>query len=409
MDTAGPSSHTDISVLLHARFLIILFCIAFAVRVAYLALVPAGEITSDPSRYLQRAESIMETGAYKDETGNPTAYEPPGTAFFLIPALFIGGGQWIIGIYYSIINSLTVLLAYFLFLRGKCNIEISRVAALILALIPSWVIHCGVASSEVPFAFFALASVVFLSKNIKPPLWFVSGVFAGAAILIRPIGVFIVPLSLFLLWREKAHRQVLRLGALLSIVGVMLVVSPWIIRNTRIMGFMGISTNQGVNFYTGNNENANGGWQPIEETLPGNLSEIERDREWSRRGLLWIKENPARWLSLLPHKMLWLWLPEIGGIVWRNTSSPGSTWTIAFISSVIWWVFSILAAMCVIRHWDFERDPVFALSVITISGISVFSLVFFGSGRFHFPAVWAVVYLGVKYVFLRSHKPETRT
>ena len=68
------------------------------------------------------------------------------------------------------------------------------------------------------------------------------------------------------------------LKAALTVLIACLLIAPWSIRNTRLLGsFVQISTNGGVNFWEGNNPTSNGSTEALpQETIK--MNEAVRDR-----------------------------------------------------------------------------------------------------------------------------------
>lgn len=151
---------------------------------------------------------------------------------------------------------------------------------------------------------------------------FLAGLLAGFSSITRSTGllfaVLIIVFSViyrFTTSRRRRRRQAIRRLSLLFILGMALIISPVTILNYHLEGdFVLVSSNAGINFFTGNNEKADG-TTPI---LPGikweRLSREQRgwglprssavSRAWGEKGLYFIQENPGKAAMLLARKFL---------------------------------------------------------------------------------------------------------
>ncbi|MBT4096865.1 MAG: hypothetical protein HOE86_04435, partial [Gemmatimonadetes bacterium] len=126
------------------------------------------------------------------------------------------------------------------------------------------------------------------------------------------------------------------------LAGVLLVLSPWTMRNATVHGaFVPVSTHGGF-ILAGSNADEpewrkQDGWQISPEVFADSPSEIDRDRAWRAQGWSWIVAHPVPWLRLVGERFLrfWyifrpdynigfvLWLPLILAGVIRYGTHPG--------------------------------------------------------------------------------------
>ena len=173
--------------------------------------------------------------------------------------------------------------------------------------------------------------------------WLGVGLLVGLAALARPNMLLYGPVAIVLLFAfvrgsiDVKQRSVYA-GCLL--VGIALVIAPSLIRNYVVAEDpVLISASAGMNFYNGNNPDANGTHNvpsifdrsmadhPLEqnaiykayaeEQLGGPLRASEVSNYWFGRGLEYVFENPGAWLSLLAKKFA---LFINGDEIWNNRS-----------------------------------------------------------------------------------------
>jgi hypothetical protein len=178
------------------------------------------------------------------------------------------------------------------------------------AYISSWIVACypmllvyplGL-GTENPFFVLLLTSFLFLLTSIEKPTAFrllLSGFFLALTTLTRsvilPFAVAAFCLLLFL------HRK----RALLTILSFLLVISPWIIRNSLLhQKLTGIETSMGYNLYLGYHPQGNGSFVfgPSLDLLTI-LDDAERDRIGTEKAIEFIRAQPERFLPLAINRL----------------------------------------------------------------------------------------------------------
>ena len=144
----------------------------------------------------------------------------------------------------------------------------------------------------------------------------VAGALTGVAILIRPSTLLFLPFALgWLAWRRRFILAI-AMGAAAAVV-----VIPWSIRNTIEYGrFVGVATEGGVTFWTGNHPRARGDGdlaanphlklesQALRRQHP-ERSEEAMEPVYYREALRWMRSHPIDWLRLEVRKVFYLIVP----------------------------------------------------------------------------------------------------
>lgn len=158
----------------------------------------------------------------------------------------------------------------------------------------------------------------------------------GACVLTRADAiVFAIPFTVDALFRggrgmERMQRVIVLLVPLLFFVGM------WTIRNQRVMGAAVLSSNGGLNFYLGHNEdfNLNPGMDQadygIYERLrvEEGLSEMEADQRLYTMGRAYIAKNPSQAVRDSFTKVR----------VWFSSNvNPGAPTAILLVLAMFWW------------------------------------------------------------------------
>ncbi len=197
-------------------------------------------------------------------------------------------------------------------------------AGLIAALCPPLVFFdCLIQKAVLDTFFFTLACLLSVSAAGRAGwrVWLAPGLALGLLVLTRENALALLPLPLLWAFQHGRWR-----ATLLVLAGAALVLLPVMIRNRAVGGDFQLTTMQmGSNFYIGNNENANGTYQPLlawrgdakyERTDATELAEKEAGRVltpgevssfWMNKSLDYIRTQPGHWLRLMGKKWLLVW------------------------------------------------------------------------------------------------------
>ncbi len=284
-------------------------CVAAAagVRLAWGALLTPRQV-SDMELYYAFARSLAERGVF--EHGGDRVFGPPGVSLLLAPLVKLFGA----GTYLPLAVNVA-LAAGTVLVTGALALQVAdgrtmRVTTLLVALWPNAVLLSGLVSKELLVLFLLpLGALLYLRATEEAGadrrgLLLGAGLALGAATLAQPNTLVFLPAfaALEVLRAVPFRVAVLRLGLLGA--GTALAVSPWTVRNALLFGrFIPVSVNFGHAMLVGNYDGADGGFRPVRTPYLG-MSEIEYDRLALRKALDWIRENPGRFLALVPRKQM---------------------------------------------------------------------------------------------------------
>lgn len=260
------------------------------------------------------------------------------------------------------------------------------------------------------FLLWALAAA-----RARPSLgrWLGAGALLGILALLRENALLLVPFLLPLAWtREgKAPAFLRRSGALVA--GLVLVLLPVALRNGLVGGsFLPTSSQGGVNFYIGNNPQADGTYQPIvpgkqipalerreptrlaEQALGRRLTAGEVSRYWLGRSLDWVRREPGAFARLQARKlgMFWSWYewPDAVDYYHVKTLSPVLRLPLLEFGGAVLLALAGITGLVLARR----RLGPFAPVLLFILGWMLTTVVFFLFSRYRLPAVPALLVLG---------------
>ena len=241
-------------------------------------------------------------------------------------------------------------------------------------------------------------------------LWIWAGVICGFLSLLRENMLLIVPFLLLLAIRPRERFSAFFLRSLVLILGTGIVLVPVAYRNWKVGGnFLPTTFQGGVNFYIGNNPQANGTYQPLspgkqvpsyERTEPIRLAEKELGRQlepyevsnfWLRKSLDWAKKNPADFLKLQAKKaqMFWSWYEWPDAVDYYYVKQTSIIYKLPLLE------FGSISFLALIGLWFIRRRlhaffPVLLFVVMWMASTAVFFLF----SRYRLPAVPGLILIG---------------
>ena len=175
----------------------------------------------DSVYYFEVARNILASGTHIDAFGN-LFIRAPLYSFFVASILFIKDSQPLFFVIQSLLF-LIIPVSIYLYLK-KFNTNAALLCSFLVCISPFDALYNGLVLSEtLVTVFLCTGSVMFLSKR-----WLLSGILLGAAALTRNIYLLLPFLFLFIALFTKTNKKSL----LVFLTGFLLVISPWVIRNS---------------------------------------------------------------------------------------------------------------------------------------------------------------------------------
>jgi hypothetical protein len=293
------------------------------------------ELRSDSMEYDTLAKNMINLGEYAFD-GKPTARLSCGYPLFIyIVYSIFGSEQLMVKIIQSFLEIFTGLLFYFV-CRFYFNPKYSVFGLLIFTFLPANLLYSQTVLTESLFGLFSMFLFYYcLKEKIDWKIIFV-GIIWGYSILIRTsfvLSVFLIPVF-FIIYRKKiftgySHTRIKKiiLYSLLFFAGVLLCLSPWLIRNKNVVGSYTLATQGGYTFWSGSNPEATGTWyHNIEESNPlfKNTDEVARDREFYKLGFDYAIHNPHKFFITGIKKIGYLFSSERLILLYFKTQQEGN-------------------------------------------------------------------------------------
>jgi 4-amino-4-deoxy-L-arabinose transferase-like glycosyltransferase len=237
--------------------------------------------------------------------------------------------------------------------------------------------------------------------------WLAAGVLLGVLALLRENALLLLPFLLPLAWsRKRRMAGLLRSGGAL-VAGLILALAPVAVRNGVVGGdFLPTTFQGGVNFWIGNNPQADGTYQPIvpgkqipalerqepvrvaEQELGRPLTPAEVSSYWLGKALHWAAGHPGAFLRLQLRKLglFWSWYewPDAVDYYWVQGLSP-----VYYLLLIEFGTISLLALGGL---WLVRKQPgPFAPALLFALGWMLSTAVFFLFARYRLPVVPALL------------------
>lgn len=288
--------------------------LGLVLRVAVLVLLP-DQGFPDAKAYVADGRALVETGLTQTHTYMP---------LYSLLAYGLGGGVGL-HLFDILLSVATVWLVRELALAlashgGKVPPQTARLGANLAALAwaawPHALFYSVSGLTETSFTF--LLCLVFLLWYRERYAW--GSLLAVASILIRPTAELAYPVLLatfILVVHQRSWGLLLRQGALLGLI-YMVLMTPWWIHNHEKYGtFVRLNLGASLVLYSGANPaNTSGGGvfadngRSIDMDLSpfaGITDPLERDRAMKQAAVEFIRDNPGRWIELAGKKFVRFW------------------------------------------------------------------------------------------------------
>ena len=388
-------------------FTLIIFC-ALVLRVGwviYAQTVPH----SDFQQYDLLAQRLADDQGYVDEFGEPTALYAIGWPFFLSVIYRIFGYSLIVP---QLINAMLSVGSVILTYKLATFVLDSRralIATVLMAINPAMILYSSTHGTESLFTFqillIAWLILRFLHHDQSNKHLIMIGILTGLAVLVRPVAIC-VPIGAFGAFyvfnrydfRHNLIKFLIVLGALV------LIISPWILRNILVVGSPTLQTSSGVVLWISHNPQATGAFMDPPEapglalgagTMPGagpNSNEAEANSAYTAAAIDSIIDNPSRLFTLVPNKMFELWAGHRHAVTHSTRKADRSIPDFVMtILPVITQGYLVILLFLVAMSYVLKRSRVLWIGDLGIIFTGIFLIwnlyhaLNFGSGRYHVP------------------------
>ena len=369
--------------------------IALVVRLAILYFSWDIKPIYDEVGYIENARQILERGDFAG------AYRPPLYSYYLAALMKLFGQDMLwIKLVQVVIGSLTAVIVY-LTAKEIASKKAALIAALIYALDPNMAWFSCFFWPETLFMAPFLLSFYLLARNVKSGKigWFLAaGILLGLSALIKSMILYFM--VLVLLWIIMFRKKGKLITASAFLAGVVLALSPWVVRNYYETGsFTLINTNGMQNLYEGNNAiKGYGSEYYFSDRLKDiyasyaamGKTEVEREKGARKAALAYIaSEQPGWFFKKMRNEMPMLWAPAVHPIRHVRMGFYGVLNPLLVDALIIIFVLSyfLLISTAAFGFFHSSRSPAFYLTLILIGYVCAIYTVTHAQPRYLFPVL----------------------
>ncbi|HKW13979.1 MAG TPA: glycosyltransferase family 39 protein [Candidatus Krumholzibacteria bacterium] len=384
----------------------------------------------DEADYHAIATHLADGRGFVAAEETPTARRPPAYPVFLSLLYRAGGPNPAAGRVAQIILGVIAVWLTACIARAWFGESAGVWAGWLAALNPFLIFLSGYLLTENLYLVFVLGAIVVAAtpQALASASWqrtVACGALLGLAALTRPSGLPMLEWTLaatLLFGSAPWKKRIVRVVIAAAVFGV--VMSPWLLRNARVVGAPVLTTHGGITFYQGNNEKVattpqwHGGAAPL-EALPGydrlaGMRELERDRAAWQLGREYLRTHPGQVPSLVMWKLVRCWrlksdmgLSGIRSGWWFNNQSLlgkiAASLDVGMLYAIVAMPLFLMGLWLTRRRW---RELLFAYGAILVH--TAVAVVFFGSLRTRIPVEPMIcVFAAAAIISLRRSRPST--
>lgn len=199
----------------------------------------------DSYEYVALAETMLSDGRFApNPTAAPETFRTPAYPLFVAGVLALTKDVVYLPLFQILLSALSAVLIFLIGTRFF-NRTVGVISAILFAVDPSGPLVTFVSMSDMLFVFLLLVGTYMLVMYETVSRWrvFLSGIVIGVFALTRPMGLYIFPLfAVWLLWEGRDNwKQAFKMAGVF-VIGVFLIVAPWMARNYVYYGHASISS-----------------------------------------------------------------------------------------------------------------------------------------------------------------------
>ncbi len=377
----------------------------------------------DSETYWQLARTIARGEAYRysAEGYDARVFRTPGYPLLLAPLFLFGGDHppvfWA-RVQGAVFGALAAGAVWWL-ARELFGARAALAAGLAAAVYPGAVATSVMVLTEAPFSMLMLVQLTawvaaWRSTSRGRAIGFSigAGAAAGAAVLVRPSWLLFTPAVVALMWaverlrgrqanRSRWNEPVVGMAVLAA---MLVVLSPWWVRNWRVTGrFVPTTLQVGASLYDGLSPQATGASdmafvdrfvaaERAQDAAADEPFEVRLDRRMRREAVEWAKQHPGRVAQLALVKFARMWN------VWPNEPEM-STWPVRLMVAG---TYLPVLGLALVGAWRTIRlGRPYVLCWLPAVYFTLLHMVFVSSIRYRQPVMPALIVLAAGAVFSR--------
>jgi hypothetical protein len=394
------------------KYYLSIIAIAFIISLTWIITVNTQPF-SDFSYYNDLATSIANGGQWGD-TYTTVGYP---IVLGLIYKVF-GANIFIAKIFNLILSTISNILVIAILYKTKLKERDRKIIFTLFCFFPASIYFNSVLGTEILFTNIMLLSTLVFLSDIKYK-YYIIGILVALNTMVKPFFILFSFLIFLVIWIVNKKTLYAIKSALTVLMVALMLLAPWVYRNTKLIGQLTyVSNNGGIVLYINNNsQNHSGRWMPVEDVensiinLPEfqNANSTQKNKMFSKEAKKWILSHPGEFFNLGFKRLYNTYLlgDDVGYSLYdTNFSSEAkhkifnftnSIRNIVFIPAAIY----ILICSVILIKKIINKKTLDLFKVYMLIMYYMFTCVYFiteGQGRYAFPVIFILIYFFVSLV-----------
>jgi len=259
----------------------------------------------------------------------PSALVGPVYTFFLYLHFFLFGKNYLlVELSQAVLGAFSAILTA-LIARRLISQAVGIISGLLFAVYPIYAYWCALPHQLILDIFLIELSIYLAMVSVEKKKFgyhLLAGLVMGLSALSKSFYLSFVPIYIIWLWQKPRTKSLIYI-ATIWLLSAVIIILPWAIRNYKVFSeLIPLTTNGGANLWYGNNPFASGALytedgKPMLSMIPDDLmgkihlakTEAEKDQLLYQAGITWIKQNPIKFVKLIPYRLraIWWFDPEM--------------------------------------------------------------------------------------------------
>ncbi|MDP1676944.1 MAG: glycosyltransferase family 39 protein [Bacteroidota bacterium] len=354
----------------------------------------------DEKEYLSLAQSLQ-TGNGFSINNIPTAYRVPAYPSIMAFGFTVFGKSiTVIRVIQSFSDTLSCLFI-FLIANRLFSSRTAYLASFLYAIFPGNALYVSLLLSEIFFTtFFLVIIFLYTNESTRNSLrWkiIIGCLFAILTLLRQNAPVVLIT---FIVWELISFRswKVVLQRNIFIVLSFTFFLSPWMMRNKIQFDYFSLTSNGGINFWIGHNEEANGSYRYITENNPLEYVTAEFDKSLLgyKKGFIFLLQNPIKEVKLAGLKFAHFFEPDFALQYSLQFKADWQKYTNSLLiyrefSPLVLIVLHTLSMVIILSaFWTLIYSSETSSKYILLFGLLIclwisVHLVFFGAARFRIP------------------------
>lgn len=357
---------------------ILIFLLSVTVRIFYVCSISHAPLENDALEYNSLGVFLSQGKGYINASGESTAFRPPIYPLFLATIYSVAGYNLLwVRLLQAILGAGICVFAYFITTK-IFDKKIAILSGAVCCLYPPLIVNVSQIMTETLFTFLLVFGIWMIISKDRLLNLIMSGFVFGLALLTRPFIIFFFPF--LFLWLVLHDKYKSFKGIAILIIGVLLVLTPWTIRNySKLNAFVPFSNIGGLTLYNSYMVPQKGfGYNSLEELNDEYFkidNETDKNKYLIKKTIEYIKDNPIKVIQLTAIKALIFIYPFDG--YWYPVSF-GSKY------NIFWGIILCFSVLGIVIHFNdknTDKKLIYFLFISFLIGI----MLFYGSPRFRLP------------------------